>query len=38
MKSFKLTQSDMLPSIGYVPAGIVDIMRKQKQGWAYIRP
>jgi intracellular sulfur oxidation DsrE/DsrF family protein len=38
MKARKLTQSDMLTSIAYVPAGVVEIMRKQQQGWAYLRP
>lgn len=34
----KLTQADMLPDIGYVPAGVVELMRKQQQGYAYLRP
>lgn len=34
----KLTRADMLPEIGYVPAGVVELMRKQQQGYAYIRP
>ncbi len=38
MKAMKLTYADMLPSIGYVPAGVVELMRKQQQGYAYIRP
>jgi hypothetical protein len=38
MKAQKLTQSDMLPSVSYVPAGVVEIIRKEKQGWAYLRP
>jgi intracellular sulfur oxidation DsrE/DsrF family protein len=38
MKSFKLTQADMLPTIGYVPAGVVELMKKQGEGYAYIRP
>jgi intracellular sulfur oxidation DsrE/DsrF family protein len=28
----------MLPTIGYVPAGVDEIMQKQQQGWAYLRP
>ena len=28
----------VLPGIGYVDAGVVEIMKKQQQGWAYIRP
>lgn len=38
MKNMKVTQADMLPSIGYVPGGVVELMRKQQQGWSYIRP
>ena len=38
MKNMKLTKPDMLSSIAYVPAGVVEIMRKEKAGWSYIRP
>ena len=38
MKAQKLTKDDMLKSIGYVPAGVIELMKKQKQGYAYIRP
>lgn len=38
MRGQKLTKADMLPSVSYVPAGVVEIMQKQQQGWAYIRP
>jgi intracellular sulfur oxidation DsrE/DsrF family protein len=38
MKAQKLVYADMLPTIGYVPAGVVELMKKQQQGWAYIRP
>lgn len=38
MKGQKLVYADMLPAIGYVPAGVVELMQKQSQGWAYIRP
>jgi intracellular sulfur oxidation DsrE/DsrF family protein len=37
MNSMKLSPADMLPEIGYVPSGVVEVMRKQQQGWAYIR-
>ena len=37
MTNSKLTPADMAPDIGYVPAGVVEVMRKQQQGWAYIR-
>ncbi len=38
MRGQKLTQADMLNGIGYVPAGVVELMQRQQQGWAYIRP
>ena len=38
MTSQKLTREDMLPRIGYVKAGVVELMQKQQQGYAYIRP
>ena len=38
MKGMKLTTADMLPTIGYVPSGVVELMRKQKEGWSYLRP
>jgi intracellular sulfur oxidation DsrE/DsrF family protein len=38
MKGQKLTRTDMLNGIGYVPAGVVELMSKHQQGWAYIRP
>jgi len=28
----------MLPAIGYVGAGVVEIMQRQQQGWSYLRP
>ena len=38
MKGMKLTKDDMLPNTNYVPGGVVEIMHKQKAGYAYIRP
>ena len=38
MKGFKLSKDEMLPTIGYVPAGITELMKKQVEGWAYVRP
>ena len=38
MKSLKLSKGDMMSTIGYVPAGIVEIIKKQKEGYTYIRP
>jgi intracellular sulfur oxidation DsrE/DsrF family protein len=33
-----MADSDMLPHIGYVPSGAVELIRKQQHGYAYIRP
>jgi intracellular sulfur oxidation DsrE/DsrF family protein len=38
MKAQKIERADMLSGIAYVPAGVVEIMNLQKQGWSYIRP
>jgi uncharacterized protein len=38
MKGMKLTKDDMLPNTSYVPAGVVELMKKQREGYAYIRP
>lgn len=38
MRAKGLKKEDMLPHIGYVPAGVIEIMKKQQQGYAYIRP
>lgn len=38
MKAQKLNTADMNASIGYVPAGVVELMTRQREGWAYIRP
>jgi len=38
MRAQKLTHADMLNGISYVPAGVVELMQRQQQGWAYIRP
>jgi intracellular sulfur oxidation DsrE/DsrF family protein len=38
MKGQKLIRADMLDGIGFVPAGVVELMSRQQQGWAYIRP
>lgn len=32
----KLTKQDMLPDIGYVSAGLGQIIKRQKEGWSYI--
>jgi len=36
MKALKLTKQDMIPGIGYVPGGIVEVIDRQREGWAYV--
>ena len=38
MHNLKITRDDMLPKIVYVAAGVVQLMVRQKEGYAYIRP
>jgi len=38
MHNMKLGKADMLNGIDYAPAGVVEIMQRQQQGWAYVRP
>lgn len=38
MTNMKISRDEMLPKIGYVGAGVVELMVRQKEGYAYIRP
>lgn len=38
MTNTKVTKDDMLPKIGYAKSGVVELMQKQQQGYAYVRP
>jgi intracellular sulfur oxidation DsrE/DsrF family protein len=38
MAAMKLKKEDMNPAAGYVPSGVVEIIRKEKAGYAYLRP
>ncbi len=38
MHNMKLEKADMYSGIAYVPAGVVHIMKRQREGWQYIRP
>ena len=38
LTTLKVSKADMHPQIGYVPAGASEIMRRQQQGYAYLRP
>lgn len=37
MRGNHLEPKDMNPSIGYVPSGAAELIRKQTEGWAYLR-
>jgi len=37
MRARNLTAADLLPGLGYVPSGVVEVMRRQREGWSYIR-
>jgi len=38
MQNTKVSRDDMYGGIAYVQAGVTHIMKRQKEGWAYIRP
>jgi intracellular sulfur oxidation DsrE/DsrF family protein len=38
MTAQNISRDTMLPNIGYVKAGIVELIKLQAAGWAYIRP
>lgn len=38
MRNTKTTKADMYNGLSYVDAGVVHIMKRQREGWNYIRP
>lgn len=38
MRNTKVQKADMHGGISYVPGGVIHIMKRQREGWAYIRP
>jgi len=38
MRNTKVQKSDMYAGISYVDAGVVHIMKRQREGWSYVRP
>jgi hypothetical protein len=38
MRNTKVKREDMYGGISYVDAGVVHLMKRQREGWAYIRP
>ena len=37
MKALLLEKDDMLPNIGYVPGGLIEVLDRQGDGWRYIK-
>lgn len=38
LKGMGIAKEQLLPSVEVVPAGVVELIEKQSQGYAYIRP
>lgn len=38
MQALHLTEAEMIPGIGYAQAGVVEIIKRQLEGFAYLRP
>lgn len=37
MKRYQLTEKDFIPSATFVPAAIAEFVKKQQEGWSYIK-
>jgi uncharacterized protein len=37
MKRYNLTEKDFIPAATFVPAAIAELVKKQQQGWSYIK-
>lgn len=35
---FELSKKDMLSAIGFVPSGVGELVKKQVEGWVYLKP
>lgn len=38
MANTKVTKGQILPGVAYVSSGVVQLMKRQQEGWSYIRP
>jgi len=38
MQSTKVSKADLYQGIGFVNAGVTHIMKRQREGWIYVRP
>jgi hypothetical protein len=37
LKEKKVTKEEIIPEAAFVKAGIIEIVKKQEEGWSYIR-
>jgi intracellular sulfur oxidation DsrE/DsrF family protein len=37
MKALMLEKDDMLPNIGIVPGGLIEVLDRQRDGWLYVK-
>lgn len=37
MRAHNLTKADLIPGVDVVPSGIVEVVRRQEEGWTYIK-
>lgn len=37
MKRKNIKKSELIPNVGTVPAGLAELVRKQSQGWSYLK-
>ena len=37
MRGFKIEASELAPGVGVVPAGVVELIRRENAGYAYVR-
>ncbi|HXZ93821.1 MAG TPA: DsrE family protein [Burkholderiales bacterium] len=38
MKKMKVTKADLIGGVTVVPGGVIEIMKRQSEGWSYVRP
>jgi len=38
MKKMKVTKEDLIGGVSVVPGGVIEIMKRQSEGWSYVRP
>ncbi|HQZ46369.1 MAG TPA: DsrE family protein [Usitatibacteraceae bacterium] len=38
MKNTKVERSEIQPGVKFVDAGVVHLMKRQREGWSYVRP